>query len=1119
MPAMQEVMPTTPPPLALDPEQQRAVDHDGSPCIVLAGPGSGKTRIIIARIARLLREGAQPESILALTFTVKAAEEVRARLEDQLGSPGIASRVRCQTFHSFGHDLLRRFHDLLSLPGGWRILDSAERRRLLRAIVTEHNLFADRTAAGRDGLLPRLASFIEACRQAAKTPADAIVYAEQWLARAERAQTSATGEDARIAAAADLQRARMFASSARVFEHFEAACLQQGCLTFDDFMVQPIRLLREHAAPAAIVQAETRHVLVDEFQDVNAAQIEMLRLIAPPRAGSNGPDLMIVGDDDQAIYGFRGAEPKAFERFESIWTNAKTIELSTNYRSPGEVVDVASAIIGRASSRFRPQKSLRASNAWHAEPPGGPPSVEPMEISENGLTGALIASLIRADRAETDRPWSHYAVIVRNNTPADVLAEELRLHSIPVHRRRLSTPADDPSVRDLFAWMNVLAGSDQVAHVQRLLLRAPMLVAAETVAQWMQRFRAARHASGAARSSARSFVAWLREHVGDRKDIARLLKRYDRLRRRTAGKDAARAAYDILRVTGLLRHPRRIPHETDIAIFNMAHVMSFIEDRLPALEPPCDLAAFVHHYEDMDEVERDFEAPHLDQLDTNAEAGDGEGVDAVTVVTAHKAKGLEFDTVFLPQVRKGGFPYTRRGGKDDALHDDFLNRPEADQHDEERRVFYVACTRAQRRLVLIGKKQVQKKQDDFLGEIKQSGRRPIDGDAFLAAHAAPAPAYLQPKAPEPGPGAALELEADRAWEAAVRALHAAAWGVEHASELTELQDQLAMAAASLASFAHAREHHAAPDALPIPAETRSRIDAILKGHVPRQIFEAPKPPLNLSFSDISAYLQCPRCYAVSRLLHFAEPSTAALALGNCVHGALEKFAKQRAEAESEGLFMPGRDALLALGREQLLRWPAHLPLTDATAAHVDAQIAHAFELIAQGGDDLLEVEHRIKFAYTPADGGSSHNFVAKIDRIDRLADGGFRIVDYKTGKAKDTLINPPADDLQMCIYAMALTVFGQTPDPATGALPIPTCEDLPRGVAEYWLLSEGRRGVISFAELDLARARENIDYAITGILAGRFPRRMETDAKKEKPMRHQYACKPTSLCAILPKWL
>ncbi|MCA9293914.1 MAG: ATP-dependent helicase, partial [Phycisphaerales bacterium] len=890
--------------LSLDAEQREAVEHAGSPLIVLAGPGSGKTRIIIARIARLLQVGAAPESILALTFTVKAAEELRTRLEDLSIPASVASRVRCRTFHSFGFDLLRRFHDLVGLPAEWRIIDSAERKRMLRAIVTEHDLFAERAAAGREGLLEDIGTFIEACRQAARTPGDAIQYGDRMLQRAEAAVADAKDEEARTQARAALEEARLFAGRARAYEYFEMACLERGCLTFDDFIALPIRLLQDHEGAAAIVRTETKHVLVDEFQDVNAAQMAMLRLVAPPRTDGNGPDLAVVGDDDQAIYGFRGSEPLAFEQFEETWPGTKTIALTTNYRSGSDIVDLSQMIIGEASHRFRPDKTLSASATWTAESPGGAPSVEPMEVSDNGLTGALIAAMIRADRAETERTWSQYAVIVRNNTPADVVAEELRLHNIPVDRQRMSTPADDPAVLDLLAWMHLLAGDDQLSHVHRLLLRPPTLVAPETAAKWLQRYRAQQYASREGERKPRTFIEWLRSNVSDRNSIERFLKRYDRLRKRTAGRDAARAAYDILRVTGILRHPARVPHESERAILNMAIVMSFIEDRLGALEAPGDLAAFVRHYEDMERHEQKFEAPHLDQLDSFGTSSEGSDVDAVTVVTAHKAKGLEFDTVFLPQVRKGGFPYRDRGGGSAVrLPEAFLGHPVEDEADEERRVFYVACTRAKRRLVLIAKSQKQKVQKDFFGEIKRSGLHPIDGDAFLAANAAPPPAYLQPKAPAPGPETALEQEADRVWEEAVATLHAAADGVEGASDLAALQDRLAAATASLAGLAHARDHGALSEILPVSPEVGERIEAILRGHPPREIFVAQTPPLNLSYSDINAYLQCPRCYAASKLLHFSEPSTIALALGNCVHGALEKFALRRAGAESEGLFV------------------------------------------------------------------------------------------------------------------------------------------------------------------------------------------------------------------------
>jgi len=240
---------------SLNGEQRRAVDHSGSPLIVLAGPGTGKTRTIIARILRLLADGAKPESILAMTFTNKAAQEMTERLEELVG-PEAAGRVQMGTFHSFGSRLMTRFADMLGLPERPEIMDSAQRRRLLRRIIEEHGLYRFRAAEGTDAMIPAVGAFMERCKESARSPQQALDFAQEWEALHEKGLTLAGPPEDDAAMAADIERRRLFAEHARVYELFETAARQARVVTFNDFITMPIELLRDHPHASTIIRDE-----------------------------------------------------------------------------------------------------------------------------------------------------------------------------------------------------------------------------------------------------------------------------------------------------------------------------------------------------------------------------------------------------------------------------------------------------------------------------------------------------------------------------------------------------------------------------------------------------------------------------------------------------------------------------------------------------------------------------------------------------------------------------------------------------------------------------------------------------------------------------------------------
>ncbi len=1081
---------------SLNDEQRQAVDHSGSPLIVLAGPGTGKTRTIIARILRLLADGVKPESILAMTFTNKAAGEMTERLEELVGADA-AGRVQMGTFHAFGARMIARYADMLGLPERPEIMDSAQRRRLLRRIIEEHGLYRFRAAEGTDALIEPIGKFIEACREAARSPQDALDFAERWGSLLTSGRTLDDEEPDAAALAAERERQRMFAENAKAYELFAEAAKAARVISFSDFITLPTKLVREHAIVRNILRDEIRHVVVDEFQDVNAAQIEMLRQIIPPtREGRPGPDLCIVGDDDQAIYAFRGSDPKAFARFREIWTNAEQIELAVNYRSRPEVIAVGNTIITAAQERFAPDKQSTS----NPDGPSDPGVLQTVEVQDDkGETGQVIAAMIRRAVREAQAEgehlaWSSFGVIARTNSFADDIAAELRLNDIPVDRRREVTPLDDPGVYDILAWVRLLLDPSDEAAVQRLLVRWPQRMEPDRVRRLTTLYRRAKSIN---EPHTETFAGWVEQHIASEPqekdaELHTFFRNLDELRTLGATGRADEVLEAIIRRSNLMHEPfehaSEHPGEQRARrVENLVQIIRFARERLGQFDQPPTLESFWTYYNDLDDKEQQFVFPSRDDLD---EAGQDEDRDAVTVISAHKAKGLEFDTVFVVRVRSPhGFPLKMGGQEEPPLPPAFTERPEPNLDDEERRLFFVSCTRAQRRLVLIAKHK-KSKSSDFYIELTDGapelGFQITDAGSVLdTAEAMGLDALSDSLASVDAAKQAVNRTGAQVWEEATGVLHALDRHGLSEADIQALIARLASTAKALPAVASIRSTGKLPAELtpegesPIARGVR-RLAAKLPDLTIAMDCTRPMPaPLNLSYSKLVEFEYCPRCFYVKYVLGLDEEKTTALSIGDITHKALELFYRRFMFAEAEGQPLPGLADLRQLASDEFQKsWPAHLPMDRSELDKIHAQLELAHANLHSDTDETIYLEQKVSLPYTLD--GVTHKIQAKLDRVDRLPSGGWRVIDYKTGNATKKLLEPKKDDLQLCIYAMALP---RLLDPDTQ-----TPDEIPEGVAEYWVLSTGQRGTIGFDSLKIDKVRNNIDKAITAMLAGDFPR-------------------------------
>ncbi|MFI4897986.1 MAG: ATP-dependent helicase [Phycisphaerales bacterium JB059] len=1078
----------------LNKAQHAAVTHAGAPLVVLAGPGTGKTRVITRRVAYRVRTlGAEPESVLALTFTNKAAGEMRERLGAMLGV-SVAERLNVHTFHSFGRRLLTRFADIAGLPPNPVLVDSAQQRRLLREVIVSEGLYAESRGPGIDSAVDHAAKMMETLRNHAIGPEEAVARAERHL------EDPALEEDGRALGA-------RFLSAARAYGAYERACRERGWMSFSDMVLRPIEMIRESALVREVCRGELSHVVVDEFQDVNRAQIELLRAISPP---GEGRDLCVVGDDDQAIYAFRGADERAFAHFREIWGDLEMIALTESYRSERAIIEASQATIARCAERFAPDKTIERAGARRDDPPAPGSGVEVVRLEDDGQQGEIAVATILTDmRSREGARLSDYAVIGRTHAECDRVRRALELEGVPTRSPRGANAGEDEGVRDVLAWAELLCEPEAPWLARRTLLRPPLSFDLDEVNAWERAYRAQSSRAEAGDpgvAAPGAYIPWLLERQRTEEcaeGFERLASWWTTLREAATSRRADEALTTIVQVTGVAHADLLDPRARARRIEAIVSMIRFARGRVSRLDQPADLRAFLAYLDDLDPRDRGFSSPDPEAAlePESAEGADGE--EAVSVLTAHASKGLEFDTVILPRVTpQHGYPKTS-GSPDEAPPEGVLQTGETRsfverRDDEERRVFYVACTRAQRRLVLLaklpkGRSSATHYTLELLGEklaTERSAREVLEeaggdqGDALqreIESYKAKqtradvierarrsarldAAAALH-RADRPGAGPA-EIE---------RAATAATEAVRRMAVIASVEQNAAVpawvAGEELRRFAERLVDRVSTDGEGAPAGVSGS----------DELFAPLEAPLRLSYSHVKEYRECPRCFYLRRVLRLGDPPGRAMLVGQVVHDAMERFTRERGEAENEGAEAPGADRLLEIGRAR------YFAMLQPGASADEAQLNQIVELLRSGarmleepGVHILEPERKVVFPYEHD--GIEHAFEAKIDRVDQLGDGAettLRIVDYKTGRPTKALLEPGKTDLQLAIYALALRhEYGEEAV----------------GVGEYWLLQTGQRGRLDLGAIDAKKVKQQIDGAIEGMLAGHWPRKCRENA-------------------------
>ncbi len=599
---------------SLNEPQREAVTHGDGPLLVLAGAGSGKTRVLTHRVAHLVASGAcRAPEITAVTFTNKAAREMRTRVERLLDGRGGVGGAFVGTFHRWALEVLRRWPEPAGLPPRFSIVDADEQRSLMTKVLKD--LGVDPKELPARAVLGRISREVNAGRTVADLE--------------KRAGDPAA---ARVAAA---------------WRHYAERKTAAGVVDFDDMLVLALQVLRSHEPAAKLMSRRARHLLVDEFQDTNRIQMRLLdTVLAQPRS------ITAVGDEDQSIYRWRGAELANILEFERTFPGARVVSLEENYRSSAPILAVAGGLI--AANLQRRGKRLFTSRE------GGEP-VRLLVAEDERAEARWVADRVEERAAAGVTPLGQTAVLVRTNAQTRAFEEELTRRRIP-HRvvggLRFWQRAE---VKDALAYLRLVVHPDDVLAFERVVNVPARGIGAAT----LDALR--RHADDAGlplTAAARQLPETLTPRA--RMALGRFFEVLDEARSRRGELAPGALVGWLLEASGLLATFDRDEPEAVARRENLEQLAAAVED---AAERGGSL-------EDL-----------LDSVALLSDADEETVPDAVSLMTLHSAKGLEFDDVFLAGLEDGLLPHAN-------------SRDDADGLEEERRLAYVGMTRARRRLAL-----------------------------------------------------------------------------------------------------------------------------------------------------------------------------------------------------------------------------------------------------------------------------------------------------------------------------------------------------------------------------------------------------------------------------------
>ncbi len=607
----------------LNEAQRKGVLNTEGPTLIIAGAGSGKTRVLTYRIAHLIKSKAvDPFNIMALTFTNKAAKEMRDRIEQVVGPD--ARNIWMGTFHSVFARILRAEADYLGYPRNFTIYDTDDSKTLIKNIVKELGL--DETTYKANVVFGRIS--------AAK---NRLIGWQQYLA-----DTELMDED----------KSNMRPEIGNIYRTYAQRCFKAGAMDFDDLLFNTNKLFTEHLEVLNKYQYRIHYVLVDEFQDTNLCQYFIIRKLASMRQ-----NICVVGDDAQSIYAFRGADISNILNFERDYTDLKTFKLEQNYRSTQNIVQAANSVI-------RKNRAQLPKTIWTANEPGN--LIEVIKAVSDNEEGRLVASSIFEEKMQHQLKFSDFVVLYRTNSQSRAIEEALRRMNIKYKVVGGLSFYQRKEIKDLLAYLRFALNQNDEASFRRIINLPKRGIGDNTV----DKIIVAANDHGI---SIWEVLQHARTFIGSRAaaPIENFVAMISRFNLETTRKDAYDAAFEIAKSSGLLRELYEDKTVEGLSRYeNVQELLNAIKEYVDDPEKTDkSLGAFLQEV----------------SLITGQDEDKDNDPEKVTLMTIHMAKGLEFSYVYIVGLEEDLFPTQMNLGSRAEL-------------EEERRLFYVAITRAEKRL-------------------------------------------------------------------------------------------------------------------------------------------------------------------------------------------------------------------------------------------------------------------------------------------------------------------------------------------------------------------------------------------------------------------------------------
>ena len=614
----------------LNPQQKEAVLHTEGPLMIVAGAGSGKTKVLTTRIAYLINNDVDPFRILALTFTNKAAKEMKERIEKILGNASARS-LFIGTFHSIFARILRSEAPQLGYPSNFTIYDTDDAKSVIKGIVKGMNL---------DDKLYK-ANIVYNRISAAK---NSLYTFEDYQADSDIQKE-------------DLQSKRP--QIGKIFEYYSKQCFKNGAMDFDDLLVLMYTLLTTNPEALAKYQHKFRYILIDEYQDTNTAQYHIIKLL-----GARHENICVVGDDAQSIYSFRGASVKNIFMFQKDYEDVKTIKLEQNYRSTKSILMAANAVIEHNSKQIK--KEL-----WTDKGDGS--KLKLICTFTDNDEGKFVAETIKEEQLRNHFANKDYAILYRTNAQSRSFEENLRRHNIPYRIYGGLSFYQRKEIKDFVAYLRVIVNEQDQESIKRIINyptrgigktstdKITVLASENDITFWevLERIREFGF-TGRTANSVEAFVMMIKA-----------------FRVQLEKKNAYDVAEEVGKATGIVKELYKDGTVEDLSRYeNVQELLNAIKE-------------FTETPDDEGELLDKSLGSYLQQITllTDADKDDPENQDVVTLMTIHASKGLEFPNVFVVGTEENLFPSQ-------------MSMYDKDDLEEERRLFYVAITRAEKNVWL-----------------------------------------------------------------------------------------------------------------------------------------------------------------------------------------------------------------------------------------------------------------------------------------------------------------------------------------------------------------------------------------------------------------------------------